>query len=69
MATSAVAESRDVEREHWIQLLEAMQVAGASEKVLRRHVALGAVRIRKARGGRYRYHRGDCERLREVIGK
>ena len=46
-----------------------MQLAGASEKVLRRHVALGAVRIRKARGGRYRYHRGDCERLREVIGK
>jgi hypothetical protein len=43
-----------------------MQLAGKSEYVLRRHVAMGEVRIKEDRGGRHLYHREDCAQLREV---
>ena len=51
---------------NWCRLLTAMQLSGKSEYVLRRHVAMGEVRIKEDRGGRHLYHRGDCAQLREV---
>lgn len=66
MTASVIPDSRDVQRAEWGALLEAMQVSGLSAFVLRRQVAVGAVRIRKDRGGRYLYNLRDCERLRQA---
>lgn len=69
MATSTIPEATKAARAAWCQLLEATQLSGLPAASLRRQVALGAVRIKPAAGGRYLYNRGDCERLRETIGK
>lgn len=66
MAASVVPKLRGANQGEWIQLLVATQLAGVSAFVLRRHVTSGAVRIMPAAGGRYLYHRGDCQKLREA---